>query len=93
MSGGNLRADPAESTAPLNETIPENLTADGSKFPGICVSVPPIGFEPITLGSEDRYSIQLSYGGTLLQIVPDHQDLVVEGNSPTSESSAGQWFR
>lgn len=46
--GGNIPANLAESKGPFNEKIPENLTAEGSIFPGILVSVPPQGLEPWT---------------------------------------------
>jgi hypothetical protein len=48
VSGSNVRANPAASPAPLNEKIPENLTTVSVRFPGISVSVPPVGLEPTT---------------------------------------------
>lgn len=47
-AGGNIPANLPESDAPLNEKIPGNLTAEGSRFPGIRISVPPQGLEPWT---------------------------------------------
>lgn len=44
-AGGNTPANPAASPAPVNEKIPENMTAEGSRFPGIDIPVPPQGLE------------------------------------------------
>ena len=63
-----------EAAGSVSGELPEVVATDGSRRDvSSSVEVHPIGFEPITFGSVDRCSIQLSYGCmSLAAILKDH---------------------
>lgn len=62
-------ATPLDIMLKINEMLRNNKGCAHEKVRDLHSLVPPIGFEPMTYGLENRCSIQLSYGGIINKMI------------------------